>query len=1164
MRSDKHNRTGTPAPRWTATRARDVVRRGSVLLLVLVVIVILALLGMTYLAVARVDLRTTSGSQRDNMETIIAATIGQIQGVLRDDLIDGNGTTFNTDNAVAVSGVNTGYDEPYDYPWTNQSGDMVPDPVAASGSGWPAPTGTAANVKGGVNDDAWLAASATTGSTGSESWPKITNLNGIWVRLPSSTGAALPEQNFVDNGSNLRRDVNLSVAAGGDLGVTAAAFESNGVDADGDGILDSRWTWAPIRQIGSTMYVIGVRIIDNSARVNPSVSWYTDGTSDSESPRWWAPVDLRVTGAASAGGALGVDRGDPEFVDWAGWVFNNLGHTHATRWEFWNAVGGPASGLGGSTTAPVLNPGRSAAAEVELMNANGLNSNTKAPIEETSTGMPTLLREDGSAETVYTDFDSSVDDYFQNNSRLRMSHYNGSSQLATAQHGGTPLNGGVLFRLWEMWDNSDIPLRTAKRATFLSVLRDQDMPFAVAGPSAPVGGTYGAGGEFTTLDDLSAQYLASAIDAFDQDADFDGAPDLDSTVTEISGRFGMEALPFISEVYLQGAYVITSTTPAYVAAGNYTSVLHSLQGHVGYVIELFNPFSSAVQNLEHVRVRVSTNNGTSWTVVGGPTGTLYSLLGGAGSAAQTGLNNKQLAGRTGIVLWRSSGDGTSPKTAIPFTTPANWREPLTELTDAIYTPTGAQTVAEYLSVELQVKVDPTTSSSGTPSDHWVTYSRLRHNNTDTTIGWQQLGLVNNWRIGTGGYNTAPYAGPFALEAGATNAVKYRRFMIRSAYANATALNLLAVKSPLVTAGEFTGNGVSVVRPAQWPVPVTPANQVTPPFTAMYAETGQIGQVGVIAKNFSNTAGTFAANRSAPASAVWLTDPSWAQRAYALDDVGVRYPTDLLRVMWVGPTATKTYPEVFTGAGVSTTLSEDSAGNTDLTRCRMLNPYYDGADPTNWDVNLAATGSGNRRVTRAQLLMDRVVATRTQDSTVPILGRMNLNTAPIALIEKTLPLTNASTPDASSFVAHLKSMREGTLAGRTRGSIPGIASLGELMQVTPRFAGAVGNTSGTDAWARDSSFTAATDSRSVAFDGGGNPLTSGPVDDRAEEVRLAGMLANLYGVRSDYFTAYVVVRGYPASNWNKGPIEAAKFIVVLDRSKVTSLADSPRIVAYRRY
>ena len=69
--------------------------------------------------------------------------------------------------------------------------------------------------------------------------------------------------------------------------------------------------------------------------------------------------------------------------------------------------------------------------------------------------------------------------------------------------------------------------------------------------------------------------------------------------------------------------------------------------------------------------------------------------------------------------------------------------------------------------------------------------------------------------------------------------------------------------------------------------------------------------------------------------------------------------------------------------------------------------------------------------------------------------------------------------------------------------------------------------------------------------------------RTERVRLAGMLMNVAAIRSDFFVAYVVVRGYPSADWRQGAIESGTFMVIFDRSNVTAPTDRPKILAYKR-
>ena len=53
-------------------------------------------------------------------------------------------------------------------------------------------------------------------------------------------------------------------------------------------------------------------------------------------------------------------------------------------------------------------------------------------------------------------------------------------------------------------------------------------------------------------------------------------------------------------------------------------------------------------------------------------------------------------------------------------------------------------------------------------------------------------------------------------------------------------------------------------------------------------------------------------------------------------------------------------------------------------------------------------------------------------------------------------------------------------------------------------------------------------------------------------------------RSDIFTAYVVIRGYEAADFRKGPVEFKRFIVVFDRSEVQTGTDRVKVWAFQQY
>ena len=62
---------------------------------------------------------------------------------------------------------------------------------------------------------------------------------------------------------------------------------------------------------------------------------------------------------------------------------------------------------------------------------------------------------------------------------------------------------------------------------------------------------------------------------------------------------------------------------------------------------------------------------------------------------------------------------------------------------------------------------------------------------------------------------------------------------------------------------------------------------------------------------------------------------------------------------------------------------------------------------------------------------------------------------------------------------------------------------------------------------------------------------------------AAFLTNVFSTRSDFFAAYVKIRGYRSSDFRAGSIESSHFFVIFDRSGIVDgLADSVRILAMR--
>jgi hypothetical protein len=73
-----------------------------------------------------------------------------------------------------------------------------------------------------------------------------------------------------------------------------------------------------------------------------------------------------------------------------------------------------------------------------------------------------------------------------------------------------------------------------------------------------------------------------------------------------------------------------------------------------------------------------------------------------------------------------------------------------------------------------------------------------------------------------------------------------------------------------------------------------------------------------------------------------------------------------------------------------------------------------------------------------------------------------------------------------------------------------------------------------------------------------------VPDSAEEkMARFQMFANSFSVRSDYYVAYFVIRGYPAGDFRLGPRQAAWFVAVFDRSEVRSANDEVKVLGVYR-
>ncbi|MFG0248710.1 MAG: hypothetical protein ACF8OB_07470 [Phycisphaeraceae bacterium JB051] len=169
-----------------------------------------------------------------------------------------------------------------------------------------------------------------------------------------------------------------------------------------------------------------------------------------------------------------------------------------------------------------------------------------------------------------------------------------------------------------------------------------------------------------------------------------------------------------------------------------------------------------------------------------------------------------------------------------------------------------------------------------------------------------------------------------------------------------------------------------------------------------------------------------------------------------------------------------------------------------------------------------------------------VADNDEEALVP--GMININTIPAALMQKILPITDVPTRQI---------MAENIVTARKTNN--GFANIYQLASTLRNF----------------NEVTAPQDN---AILGGvvidfHNPdlLTSDGILNDAEEVMLPTQwLSGVASTRSDIFTAYVLIRGYPAGNFSSGAVEYKQFLVVFDRSNLIDGTSTPKILAIATY
>jgi hypothetical protein len=1093
---------------------------GSATVLVIVVLVMLAMLGATYLQIARFE-RQSQSKQTGNIDAALDSVVALVKQRLKEDVVDKNDDLFNPDPAEkSISGEAesrvTGADEPYDYPWTNPAADSLVHREPGDMDD------LVSTAEGGKYDDMWLASSSPDFSNSTNGvWPHITNLNGVFLSN-NQDGALLgrsvePQQEASvarGTGNPWYRDSNVPITTN-DFDVNADNY-GNGtlVDADGDGIGDSKWQWAPLDQVGNTRYVMAVRIVDLASMLNANVAMgLTDGGDfvggdDAIVPRGTTPSEWDLTGFVNAFGGsndpakrlLDYRMGDGTSVPDN--TISNHGERGGglpARLPFWEKTGryaltGLAAGSGGNT--PSAGRHLTLGDEIELRFNNGLNRSATSIMEQEMAGAsdPTFLHSNNDGRVHYRQWQSSstVETFFNNEPR----------KWLTVASGAVPYTPPV-----ESGDTDD-EMKVELNATV-----DNSYETAVSDAIEQVynaGNTSNMPGGIDNATAFADQLTANIIDYRDDD----------NKLTKVGERFGLEALPFISEVYVRAGYAITSTKTVGAASDNKEKYFVNAKGDVGYAIELRNPFKRTI-SLENIELQVDEDT-----------------VGGKDLAGLSGVPN-ELGPQESLILYRPTGNlGSGDDKSIEkqakeadHDAQLDWEWP------TLADPGGSASSGidtEEITVGLRVRVlEPDEQNNNADSGSWEGY-----------------------------YSAAPSLKPSPEAESGTNP------------------NIYSFTDDDTTSGDSWSEGnIDYVQQAslgngnKWNVltvpygdfeKATPSN--TPATKSQLTDSGSADPISGLNKLTERDKG----NTNAPDE---MTDLDGQQLLIAdrgrIDHVG-----ELAQIAVLGPdlSGANTSDDKTVGA-----MWEDTNGSDPSTVADFLLKF----DPA--DAGSVAGGSPtdtnrNRNVPHAVMLMDQFTTLDVEDEFVP--GKVNLNTAPRGLLEASLPVADEDARDRlvdAIINARQKPERNGdSLNPGDDGYRRGLAYVGEtfwpLMDPDNNDAGNNGDSlPGHDEDGGNPKDTHTLNNVRVDFMPEDTTALSGSQDgianDREEQLMLINWFHQMASTRSDVFAAWIVVHGYPAGDFtandadedNQGePVESARLLVLLDRSNVGNDSDSDSV------
>lgn len=1152
-------------------------RQGSLLVLVVVCLVLMALLGTAYLQVARVDRFATADFHQNDIDQVANATINYIGKVLRDDLVNKDGGFFSQDKGGTALQITATYDdgyadEPYDYPWTN---DSYIGKWAVKDD-----TGNVVAADGGLYDDTWLASNVPTftGAAPDSSWAHISNLMGTFLQIPTTGGPATPtELPSKVTGGTWNHDTAVTTA---ELVTAAANYLPLGTDTDMDGVPDAKWQWAPLRQIGSKKYVMAVRIIDNSAMLNLNTA--TSGTADGDSvtsARGYFPSEIDLSRITKRMPSVRPTAGAGPY--WYDELANNntapdeslfarrgvstatltpLGSASVTGTGAVTWVAGTTSRAGawletsrlwGNSTNKLA-----LANEMELRRLAGVNNdNVTTSIED---AMPVMLRRDhteltfldvasyggypggltGNQQVVAYFLGVNTSDasnpYSAINARAFPSLRNqfttqSSAALYASNAGGvnpivsTQSQRTLKYDLVHGDGGSIVSNNPARIDAIYAVLR-RIFRVSDTGSFANSGGTTAYLGvdksivaERNALSDIAYEYALALQDYSDADRLPSSSVSAGSTVLGVTpsvpGRtyYGLETLPFFREGYVQAAYQnkdfrdgVGAMTPDGIPdTFVYDPTTAAIAFEIGNPFDRTIDFDAAAPN-PAIRVKVGNN--------------LYPLTGTLNSRqtrifyANTLVANRKAEGPEAILR----GDLTVDLSLTPG-------PGVVALTDGPTFAAGSRIV-----FELQFE-----STGGA----WVTYDRLT---PDLPISPTPITPANTIM-----YVASNYHNDLAALPGDLDLYHYELFsMIR----------------PVSNAGTPGPYYISNENKEFIPFPAT-SNR-----PAFLANSDQLGNPAKLNGGGGPLNGNPlltdyqlpSANRQflSVAELGWIHMFGFYSSANAVDNELGDFPT---RMRDLAPNRRRLVLNDPAGPNHATMRMPHAALLFD--QFTTLSPRNDGLDNDN----------------------DGTVDNEAEQS---VRGQININTAPLHLLTLAAPL-NETVAEIQALMQSIMHYRDypGDRAAMssvaptvTRNNAPGFASIGELLLL--------------DNPAYDSSVTSPTllpvanmtnptgrmdGYASASFTGSNVDLYPMPeqvsatvvqhnINAADNEAKLARFqfLSQVFNTRSDTFTAYVRLRGYPSQDFSNGEIESRSFLVVYDRSNIVSASDMPRIVGVYVY